>query len=117
LTVEVNGRRLAVRVFGAPVVEHSTMSAPRRASRLQKEKPGSSQHGHDGAELTSPLQGTVIRVEVTPGTTVHRGDLVCVVEAMKMENEITAHRDGSISSLAVSVGDAVRIGSVLAMID
>ncbi|MEA2526450.1 MAG: acetyl-CoA/propionyl-CoA carboxylase, biotin carboxylase, biotin carboxyl carrier protein, partial [Thermomicrobiales bacterium] len=46
-----------------------------------------------------------------------RGDLVCVVEAMKMENEITAHRDGTVSSLAVATGDSVRIGSLLAVIE
>jgi acetyl-CoA/propionyl-CoA carboxylase biotin carboxyl carrier protein len=70
----------------------------------------------DGAELTSPLQGTVVRVAVTPGTPVRRGDLICVVEAMKMENEISAHREGTVVAVHVEPGHAVRIGTVLATI-
>jgi acetyl-CoA/propionyl-CoA carboxylase biotin carboxyl carrier protein len=118
LTVEVDGRRLAVRVLGSPATDSPIpASPPRRAPRLQKALPGAGRHGADGAELISPLQGTVIRVEVSAGETVNRGDLICVIEAMKMENEITAHRDGVLSSLAVAPGDAVRIGALLAIID
>ncbi len=118
LTVEVNGRRLNVRLFDSPsVVQPSGPATPRRAPHLQKAKTGAARHDADGVELTSPLQGTIIRVEVTSGTAVQRGDLICVVEAMKMENEITAHRDGTVSSLSVAAGDAVRIGSVLATIE
>jgi biotin carboxyl carrier protein len=67
--------------------------------------------------LTSPLQGTVVRVPVAVGTAVRRGDLVCVVEAMKMENEIVAHRDGTIAKLVIVPGASVRIGSLLAVIE
>ncbi|MEA2595137.1 MAG: acetyl-CoA/propionyl-CoA carboxylase, biotin carboxylase, biotin carboxyl carrier protein [Thermomicrobiales bacterium] len=118
VTAEVNGRRLIVRLFGLPAGDSpSAPATPRRAPRLESKTPGSHRHGIDGAELTSPLQGTVLRVVVTPGAPVNRGDLVCVVEAMKMENEITAHRDGTVSSLAVATGDSVRIGSLLAVIE
>jgi acetyl-CoA/propionyl-CoA carboxylase biotin carboxyl carrier protein len=66
--------------------------------------------------LTSPIQGTVLRVAVEQGAQVHAGDLICVVEAMKMENEITAPRDGTVQELAVSPGQTVGIGERLARI-
>jgi acetyl-CoA/propionyl-CoA carboxylase biotin carboxyl carrier protein len=120
VTVEVNGRRLVVRAYGLSVNQPTGMpTTSHRAPRLRNERTGGRQQAHasDGAELTSPLQGTVVRVAVAPGATVGRGDLICVVEAMKMENEIVAHRDGTVASLAVSTGDAVKIGALLAVIE
>jgi acetyl-CoA/propionyl-CoA carboxylase biotin carboxyl carrier protein len=118
VTAEVNGRRLTVCLHGPPIVSQKPAPpAPRQAPRPQTAKRGSSRPNADGAELTSPLQGTVLRVDVQLGATVGQGDLICVVEAMKMENEIAAHRAGTVSSLAVAPGDAVRIGSVLAVIE
>jgi acetyl-CoA/propionyl-CoA carboxylase biotin carboxyl carrier protein len=115
---EVNGRRLAVRLHGLPNAGQTvTPAPPRHAPRPQTEKRGSPRVGADGAKLTSPLQGTVLRVEVEPGVAVSQGDLICVVEAMKMENEIAAHRAGTVSALSVAPGDAVRIGTVLAVIE
>ena len=67
--------------------------------------------------LPSPLQGTVLKVAVEQGATVEEGDLICVIEAMKMENEITAHRSGKVTSLNVSKGAAVSAGDVLAVIE
>ena len=69
-----------------------------------------------GPELTSPIQGTVIRISVGAGDPVKQGDLICVVEAMKMENEVMAHRDGVVSELLIQKGAAVKIGTVLAKI-
>src|SRR5262249_6651558 len=93
VTAEVNGRRPNGRLHGTPKVSQTdSAGVPRHAPRLRTEKRVSPRVGADGAELTSPLQGTVLRVEVKPGTAVSQGDLICVVEAMKMENEIAAHR-------------------------
>jgi acetyl-CoA/propionyl-CoA carboxylase biotin carboxyl carrier protein len=118
LTVEVNGRRLNVRLIGSPsAVQPSSPAVPQRAPRLKKERGGSARHSADGVELKSPLQGTVIRVEVTPGTAVFRGDLICVVEAMKMENEITAHRAGKVAELSVTEGGSVAAGDTIARIE
>ena len=64
-----------------------------------------------------PLQGTVLRVAVEQGAEVSEGDLICVIEAMKMENEITAHRSGKVTSLKVEVGAAVGSGDTLATIE
>jgi len=67
--------------------------------------------------LLSPLQGTVLKVAVEQGAEVNEGDLICVIEAMKMENEITPHRRGKVEELNVAEGAAVFSGDVLAAIE
>ncbi len=64
----------------------------------------------------SPLQGTVLKVAVEAGATVEEGALICVIEAMKMENEITAHKAGTVKELPISVGAAVAGGDTLVVI-
>ena len=64
----------------------------------------------------SPLQGTVLRVAVEPGAQVQQGALIAVVEAMKMENEITAHKTGIVTELPVTAGGSVATGDTLAVI-
>jgi acetyl-CoA/propionyl-CoA carboxylase biotin carboxyl carrier protein len=66
-----------------------------------------------GDAVTAPMQGTVIKVAVEEGQQVAAGDLVVVLEAMKMENPVTAHKDGTITGLAVAVGSATTQGTVL----
>ena len=66
--------------------------------------------------LPSPLQGTVFKVAVEKGAEVAEGDLICVIEAMKMENEIVAHRSGKVEELNVVEGASVSSGDVLAVI-
>jgi len=116
LRVEVDGRRFGVAVSGLPSHaadgQHVATTAPRRRGHRQP-RGGS---GTSGDELTSPIQGTVLRLAVEDGQTVQRGDLICVVEAMKMENELTAHKDGVVVDLAFSAGDAVKIGAVVCAI-
>ena len=68
------------------------------------------------ALLRSPIQGTVVRVAVGPGDSVVRGQTVCVVEAMKMENDVTAHRAGVLTTVAATPGMAVRVGDPIAEI-
>src|SRR5512144_1382410 len=70
-----------------------------------------------GDQLVSPLQGNVFKVPVEEGQEVSEGDLVCVIEAMKMENEITAHKSGTITSLAAKEGASVNPGDLLAKIE
>jgi len=125
-TVEVSGKRFEVRVIGAPAAAgplassaaaapspNSTVrSAPRRSART-----GASGNSHPGGDtLLSPLQGTVFKVAVEKGATVAEGALICVIEAMKMENEITAHKSGVVTELTAAVGAAVSIGDALAVI-
>jgi acetyl-CoA/propionyl-CoA carboxylase biotin carboxyl carrier protein len=84
--------------------------ARRRRSRVAQ-----SRHGH--GEVVSPIQGTVLSVEVADGDHVEAGQLVCVVEAMKMENEVHARAGGTVSGLAVTPGAQVRAGELLCVID
>ena len=107
--VEVDGRRFDVTVLEpeAPWAE----LARRRQWRACR-GPG----GADGDAVVSPMQGTVLKVEVADGAEVDAGQVVCVVEAMKMENEIRAHRAGIVDGLAVAPGDAVTSGQVICLV-
>ena len=69
-----------------------------------------------GDAVTAPMQGTVVKIAVQEGQTVVVGELVVVLEAMKMENPVTAHKDGVITGLAVEAGAAITQGTVLAEI-
>jgi acetyl-CoA/propionyl-CoA carboxylase biotin carboxyl carrier protein len=104
--VDVNGKRFTVRV--APV-SRRRMQQPRRGSTATA--------GSDGAAVTSPMHGVVLRVAVEPGQAVSAGDLLMVIEAMKMENEVVAHRAGTVTSVTARAGDAVEVGTVLATIE
>jgi acetyl-CoA/propionyl-CoA carboxylase biotin carboxyl carrier protein len=66
--------------------------------------------------IVSPMQGTVLDVRVADGDEVELGAIICVVEAMKMENDVAAHRDGVLTALAVTSGMAVRVGDPIAEI-
>jgi acetyl-CoA/propionyl-CoA carboxylase biotin carboxyl carrier protein len=114
-TVEVSGRRFAVRVSGAPSAAASSNGAsPARAERTQRERTKSG--GPSGDVLISPMQGTVLKIAVEAGAQVEEGELVAIIEAMKMENEITAHKSGTVRELPIAVGGAVGAGDPLAVI-
>jgi acetyl-CoA/propionyl-CoA carboxylase biotin carboxyl carrier protein len=66
--------------------------------------------------VVTPMQGTVLAVEVAEGDEVEPGQVICIVEAMKMENEITAHRAGVVTELAVEAGQAVGSGQVVCVV-
>jgi acetyl-CoA/propionyl-CoA carboxylase biotin carboxyl carrier protein len=119
-TVEVSGRRFDVKVIGPPpmagAAPNGAAPAGARAPK-RRERGGGSGGGGGGADaLTSPIQGTVLKVEVEKGATVDEGALIAVIEAMKMENEITAHKAGTVSELPISVGASVANGDTLAVI-
>jgi biotin carboxyl carrier protein len=95
----------------APVAGGGGAKRPAKRDRKAGGGPSAS-----GESLPSPLQGTVFKVVVEQGAEVAEGDLVCVIEAMKMENEITAHRSGKVEELKVKEGDSVSSGDVLAVI-
>ena len=85
----------------------------RKPARAERSKSG----GGGGAdELTSPLQGNMWKVLVEKGATVEEGQLICIIEAMKMENEIAAHKAGTIEDLPITEGAAVKSGDLLAVI-
>jgi acetyl-CoA/propionyl-CoA carboxylase, biotin carboxylase, biotin carboxyl carrier protein len=118
VTVEVGGRRLTVRVFGELAVSGGSGSdgSVEERARRRADRGDSGAVSGGGADLVSPMQGTVVKYAVEEGDEVTVGDLVVVVEAMKMENHVTAHRAGTVAELTLSAGDNVENGAVLARI-
>ncbi|TQN41486.1 biotin carboxyl carrier protein /biotin carboxylase [Blastococcus colisei] len=113
VVVEVGGRRLEVSL---PAGLATGGAAPGAAAKPRKRGGGHGGSAASGDSLTSPMQGTIVKVAVEDGATVEAGDLVVVLEAMKMEQPITAHKAGTISGLAAEVGAAVTSGAVLCTI-
>jgi acetyl-CoA/propionyl-CoA carboxylase biotin carboxyl carrier protein len=70
-----------------------------------------------GADLISPMQGTIVKIVATDGQTVAAGDPIVVLEAMKMEQPVTAHKDGVVEALSVEVGQTVSAGGVICRIE
>ncbi len=108
IEVELAGRRHEVRVL-EPAIAALAGERQRRDERRARGR----RSGAGGESVASPMQGTVLRVEVAEGEPVEPGTVLVIVEAMKMENEIAADRPGVVSGLRVSPGDAVRSGQVL----
>jgi acetyl-CoA/propionyl-CoA carboxylase biotin carboxyl carrier protein len=110
VNAELDGRRYELR-FHLPEPPHAAL-ARRRRERV-------SERAHYGAArdaIVSPMQGTILAVEVAEGDEVKAGQVLCVVEAMKMENEITASRAGRVSELSVEPGQAVKTGQVICVV-
>jgi len=110
--VEVSGRKFDVKVIGAPVTSNGASPA-KQAPRRDRRTGGG---GGASGQLVSPLQGTVLKVAVQQGAQVEEGALICVIEAMKMENEITAPSSGTIEELGVSEGGSIATGDTIAVI-
>lgn len=113
VVVEVNGKRMEVSL---PEMGGAAKPAAKPASKSRKSRSSRASAKAGGDELTSPMQGTIVKVAVSDGDTVAEGDLVLVLEAMKMEQPITAHKAGKVSGLSAKPGDTVTSGAVLAII-
>jgi acetyl-CoA/propionyl-CoA carboxylase biotin carboxyl carrier protein len=116
-TVEVSGKRFDVRVVGPPLAgapAAANGAAPVRAPKRSAAAKTAAAAGSD--TLTSPLQGNMWKVLVKKGDSVTEGQLLCIIEAMKMENEITAHKSGTISELPITEGAAIQAGAPIATI-
>jgi acetyl-CoA/propionyl-CoA carboxylase biotin carboxyl carrier protein len=114
--VEVSGKRFEVKVRGEASPAVASNGAAPAARTAPKRERRSSAGGGGGDTLTSPLQGNVFKVLVEQGAEVEEGALICIIEAMKMENEITAHKAGKVEELPISEGAAVTAGDTLAVI-
>jgi len=112
--VEVSGKRFEVRVHGE--ANGAAPAQPQAAPKRKRERKGSSGGGGGGDTLASPMQGNIFKVLVEQGAEVEEGTLICIIEAMKMENEITAHKKGKVTDLKVAEGDAVKSGDTIAVI-
>ena len=120
--VEVDGRRHRVRLWVpdvSPVVAASSAAVAGGAARPRPTASAAS--GAGGAagagQVTVPMQGTIVKVLVAAGDTVEAGQPVCVLEAMKMENNVNAEKAGTVIEIRVKAGDTVGAGDVVAVID
>jgi acetyl-CoA/propionyl-CoA carboxylase, biotin carboxylase, biotin carboxyl carrier protein len=115
--VEVDGRLHAVKVIGAAAPAAGPAQAGGRRPPKRERQGGAAGGGGATEDLASPIQGTVLKVAVEKGAEVEEGALICVIEAMKMENEITAHRSGKLTELDVSEGGSIATGDRIARIE
>ncbi|WP_146417529.1 acetyl-CoA carboxylase biotin carboxylase subunit [Haloarcula hispanica] len=123
-TVEVNGKRFQVDLEerGAPPINVGDVDAD-GGSQPQRPRGGSSSDSGggsataaEGQEVAAEMQGTILEVNVEEGDEVEAGDVLCVLEAMKMENDIVAERGGTVNDVAVSEGESVDMGDLLFVI-
>ena len=106
--VEVDGRRFEVRI--------AEPEPPWREVARRRHERGRAGGGAAGDAVVSPMQGTVLSIAVDEGALVELGQVICIVEAMKMENEVRAHRAGTVTGLAVEAGQPVATGQVICLI-
>lgn len=108
--VVVNGREYIVNI--EPVEKNQKSNQSAKSSELPKEEPGTTSKNAI-RNIKSPLPGIIVEINVKPGDNVKKGQKIAVIEAMKMENEITADCDGVVSEIKVKVGDSVLEGAVI----
>jgi acetyl-CoA/propionyl-CoA carboxylase biotin carboxyl carrier protein len=111
-TIEVNGKRFDVKMW----VPETTGVVAKKSKKPARAAGGAAGGGGSG-EVSAPMQGTIVKVNVEVGSTVAVGDPIVVLEAMKMENQITAEKAGTIAKVNVAAGDTVGAGDVLAIIE
>ncbi|MBY8858123.1 acetyl/propionyl/methylcrotonyl-CoA carboxylase subunit alpha [Nocardia sp. CA2R105] len=122
VVVEVGGRRLEVSLPGQFTVGAGVAVGGGNGAGPVRKKPKPRKRGAgagaaaSGDSVTAPMQGTVVKVAVTEGQTVEAGDLIVVLEAMKMENPVNAHKSGVVTGLAIEAGAAITQGTILAEI-
>ncbi|QIS17960.1 acetyl/propionyl/methylcrotonyl-CoA carboxylase subunit alpha [Nocardia terpenica] len=122
VVVEVGGRRLEVSLPSQFTVGAGAAGAAGNGAGVIRKKPkprkrgGSAAGAASGDAVTAPMQGTVVKVAVEEGQSVEAGDLIVVLEAMKMENPVNAHKAGVVTGLSVQAGAAITQGTVLAEI-
>lgn len=96
----------------APAPVAAAPAAPKAAPAAPKTSAGAG-----SVKVTSPMPGTILAIKVTAGQSVKKGDVICVLEAMKMENDIPAPQDGVIASIDIQKGASVNAGDVLATLN
>jgi acetyl-CoA/propionyl-CoA carboxylase, biotin carboxylase, biotin carboxyl carrier protein len=112
VTVEISGRRFSVAYWAPETAGAGPSGVKRRAPKLASGRAGGAADG----VITAPMQGTIVKVHVAAGNPVKEGDTICVLEAMKMENEVVAPNGGEVVDLRVQAGDTVSPGQVIAII-
>jgi acetyl-CoA/propionyl-CoA carboxylase, biotin carboxylase, biotin carboxyl carrier protein len=119
ITVEVGGKRLEVTVpaglggTSGSAGARGRSGGPTARTRSGRRGSGAAGGGHTGDELVSPMQGTIVKIVAADGEHVEVGDTIVVLEAMKMEQPLTAHKAGTVAGLSISVGQTVPAGAVI----
>ncbi len=113
VVVEVDGKRLEVALPAGLAMASATGAAKPATRRASRSGAAAAGAGASGDSLASPMQGTIVKIAVAEGDTVAAGDLVVVLEAMKMEQPLNAHKAGTITNLTAEVGSTVSSGAVL----
>ncbi|MEV5871474.1 biotin carboxylase N-terminal domain-containing protein [Streptomyces tendae] len=114
VVVEVGGERLRVSLLSSPTLPSAP--GPARVARRRRRAPRRPGLAARGDTLTAPMQGTVVEIAVEEGQQVNEGDLVVLLEAMKMEQPLKAHRAGTVVGLAAGVGDSLAPGATICVI-
>lgn len=121
--VTVNGKKYEVEVEEVGNVETSQQSTPKAAANAEAEKKAvesretqASRPVEGKSAIKAPMPGTILDVRISKGQTIKKGDVLFILEAMKMENEIMSGEDGTVVDIAVSKGTAVNTDDVLATI-
>jgi acetyl-CoA/propionyl-CoA carboxylase, biotin carboxylase, biotin carboxyl carrier protein len=117
VVVEVGGKRLEVALPASLGFSGAATSGAKPVKSKKRSRTGGATAAAGGNALTSPMQGTIVKVAVADGDVVAEGDLVVVLEAMKMEQPLTAHRAGTITGLSAAAGQTVAAGAVIATIE
>jgi acetyl-CoA/propionyl-CoA carboxylase, biotin carboxylase, biotin carboxyl carrier protein len=117
VVVEVGGKRLEVALPAGLGFGGAAAAGAKPAKSKKRSRSGGATAAAGGNALTSPMQGTIVKVAVADGDIVAEGDLVVVLEAMKMEQPLTAHRAGTITGLSAAAGQTVAAGAVIATIE
>lgn len=117
VVVEVGGKRLEVAIPASLGFSSTASGSMKPAKSKKRSRSGGAAQAAGGNALTSPMQGTIVKVAVAEGDVVAEGDLVVVLEAMKMEQPLTAHRSGTVTGLVAAAGQTVAAGAVIATIE
>ncbi len=113
----VNGAAANTAAQAPAPIQASKEAAPKPAAPKPAPKaPAATASSGSGTPINAPMQGTILKLAVSNGAAVKKGDLICILEAMKMENEIFAPCDGTVTSVAVSAGQSVATGAVIVTI-
>lgn len=114
VTVEEGGSGSAPAVAAPKAAAPVAKAAPAPAAAAPKAAPAGAQ---GGVKVNAPMPGKILGVKANPGQAVKKGEVILILEAMKMENEVVAPTDGTVASINVSVGDMVESGDVLATLN
>jgi len=113
VVVEVGGRRLEVSLPGSFAIGGGGGGGAVAKAKPRKRAGGKAGGAASGDAVTAPMQGTIVKIAVEDGQVVAQGDLIVVLEAMKMENPVTAHKSGTVTGLGIAQGETVTTGTVL----